>query len=240
MQEGKEERQPRRVELTERDLIVLKWIGEQYAVGLDQVARLLGARAGAGAATPGKLSESATRVWLQRMVAVGAVEQDKPFRAMPVFTWLTTSGLHLVNLDFKATRPKPSTLNHLYWCSQARLYLAARRPGDVWRSERYLRRDHAQAQAQAGKERRHKIPDLPDAHLITQRGPIAIEVELTDKQQIRADRLVSMRATEYYTVWYFCSPATEPIITRSRDKLPESSKARIAIYSLDILKNEEN
>ena len=113
------------------------------------------------------------------MKAIEAIEMEKPYRAQPAFLWLRPAGLRLVELDFKYVKPATSTLNHLYWCSQVRLFLAERRPDDAWRSERYLRREHAQAT----KEKRPN-PDLPDAHLLTQRGPLAIEVELTDKHQV--------------------------------------------------------
>jgi hypothetical protein len=63
---------------------------------------------------------------------------------------------------------------------------------DVWRSERYLRREHAQAT----KEKRPN-PDLPDAHLLTQRGPLAIEVELTDKHHVRLNEVIKKRVTAY-------------------------------------------
>lgn len=145
---GTAQKKPRRVELTERDLKTLGWIGEQYAAGIDQLQRVLGSQAGPGAETPGLLSKSATRVWVTRMKAVQALEQGKPFSALPSFVWLTRQGLELAGLDFKPLTPKPTTLHHLYQCNQVRLFLAARRAGEPWRSERYLRRDHAQATRQ--------------------------------------------------------------------------------------------
>jgi hypothetical protein len=76
-------KKPRRVELTERDLTTLSFIGEQYAARLDQIQRLLGSQAGPGAQTPGMLSESAARVWVSRMKAIEAIEMEKPYRAQP-------------------------------------------------------------------------------------------------------------------------------------------------------------
>jgi hypothetical protein len=220
-------KKPRRVELTERDLTTLSFIGEQYAARLDQIQRLLGSQAGPGAQTPGILSESAARVWVSRMKAIDAVEMEKPYRAQPSYLWLRPAGLRLVELDFKYLKPAISTLNHLYWCNQVRLFLAERRPHDVWQSERFLRREHAQAT----KEKRPN-PDLPDAHLLTQRGPLAIEVELTDKHQVRLNEVVKKRANTYYTTWYFCGSETRRLVERARLALPQDLQERIQIYDL--------
>src|SRR5262249_37333145 len=86
---------PDRVELTERDLQTLCFIGEQYAARLDQIQRLLGSQAGPGAQTPGMLSESAARVWVSRMKAIEAIEMEKPYRAQPGYLWLRPAGLRL-------------------------------------------------------------------------------------------------------------------------------------------------
>lgn len=222
-----EEKKARRVELTPRDIRTLKWAGEQYAAGLDQIAKVLGEEAGPGAQTPGILSESATRTWATRMKAVGAIEQDKPYKALPAFVWLTRQGLELAGLDYKAITPKPSTLNHLYWCNQARLFMARERASYEWISERRLRSEHAQATTG-----QHKAPELPDAHLKTPQGIIALEIELTDKQAARLVALVRRRATEYYTVWYFCSDEAKPRVEAAKTQLAADVRDRIQVYSL--------
>ncbi len=231
MEEEKDQQKaPRRVELTERDLSVLRWTGEQYATRLDQAQRLLGQQAGVGAQTPGMLSESATRAWLTRMKAIGAIEMDKPYRAQPPYFWLTIAGLRLINLDFKALRPATNTLNHLYWCGQARLYMAVERPSYVWISERRLRSEHAQA-----TRGHHKAPELPDAHLQTDVGVIAIEVELTDKQNARLVSLIRRRVTEYYTVFYFCSRETQSHVEAVKKELAIDVRERLQVLSLSRL-----
>jgi hypothetical protein len=217
----------RRVELTECDLQTLCFIGEQYAARLDQIQRLLGSQAGPRAQTPGMFSESAARVWVSRMKAIEAVEMEKPYRAQPGYLWLRSVSLRLVELDFQYLKLAVSTLGHLYWCNQVRLFLAERRPHDVWRSERFLRREHAQAT----KEKRPN-PDLPDAHLFTQRGPLAIEVELTDKHQVRLNEVVKKWANAYYTTWYFCSAETRRLVECACAELSQELQQRIQVYDL--------
>jgi hypothetical protein len=233
-QEQQEKKAPRRVELTERDLYALRWIGEQYAVAFNQLQRILGSQAGAGVQTPGILSESAARVWLTRMKALDVIESAKPFRALPTFVWLRPAGLRLAGLDFKHLKPALTTLNHLYWCNQARLYMAAKRPTDVWVSERQLRSEQA---AQAAKNQRRR-PELPDAHLVTQKGKIAIEIELTDKQAARLLGLVRRRAIEYYTVWYFCTLQTKGRVEAAKKELAADVRERVQIYDIQQLEEE--
>jgi hypothetical protein len=227
-------KKPRRVELTERDLSVLRWTGEQYAAALNQLQRVLGAQAGPGAQTPGILSESAARVWVSRMRTIGAVEQEKPYKNMPPFVWLTAEGLRLAGLDFKMLHPATSTLHHLYWCSQARLYLAARRPGDIWIPERQLRSE----QAQAILKGQRRVPALPDAHLVTAKGIIAIEIELTEKQAGRLLGIVRRRVSEYFTVWYFTNKETRSCVEAVRKQLTTDQRERVQIYDINQLTME--
>jgi hypothetical protein len=225
-----------RVELTERDITTLRWIGEQYAVAFNQLQRLLGSQAGAGAQTPGLLSESATRVWLTRMKTLRVIESAKPFSALPAFVWLRPAGLQLAELDYKYLKPSLVTLNHLYWCNEVRLFLARRRPDDQWIPERQLRSQYAQAIK--GQARRPQGPDLPDAHLITTKGPLAIEVELSDKQAARLEGILARRANQFYTTWYFVSVEAKPRVEAARAKLSNQLQQRIGIYDLSFLERE--
>jgi len=222
---SEETRKPRNVELTERDVATLRFIGEQYAVRFDQLQRVLGMRAGGVMQHPGLLSESATRVWLARMKAVEAIEMQRPYGSQPAYLWPTITGLHLAALDYRPLRPAPATLMHLYWITQTRLYLATKRPTDRWIPERQLRSEqHAR--------RSHNEQETPDAQLITAKGPLAIEVELSIKQTTRLVNLLRRRASEYYTVWYFCAEATFVRVEAAKKELPAELRERIQLYPL--------
>ncbi len=229
-------RSKRQVQLTKRDLQVLRWIGEQTAVRVDQVARLLAQQAGPGIQTSGQLSESATRVWRTRMKALGAVKEARGFHNEPGYLWLTGKGLHLAGLDYKPLEPALTLFKHLYWCNEVRLFIASRRPEARWISERALRSEHAQE-----SHERRQSPDIPDALVETKSGVIAVEVELTDKQQSRLIRLLRRRANDqrYYTVWYFCSSETRERVTRARAQVPETQREKIRIYDLPQKRQEK-
>jgi hypothetical protein len=98
-----------------------------------------------------------------------------------------------VELEHKYLKPALVTLLHLYYCGEVRLFLAKRRPGEIWTPERQLRSEHAQkvkGQSRLG-------PDVPDAHLTTKRGTLAIEIELSDKKQARLENILAWRAGQY-------------------------------------------
>src|SRR5262249_55194921 len=153
----------------------LRWIGEQTAARADQVACLLAQQAGPGAQTPGQLSENATYAWRTRMKALGALKEAQSFHHEPSYLWLTGKGLHLVGLAYQPLEPALSSLKHLYWCNEVRLFIAARRPEARWISERTLRSEHAQE-----SRAKRQAPDIPDALVETKSGMVAVEVELTE------------------------------------------------------------
>lgn len=232
-QEAQAARPPRQTEvrLTARDLEILRWIGEQCAVRADQVARLLARHAGPGLQTPGTLSESATHVWRTRMKRIGAIGEVRGFYNEPSYIWLTARGLSLAGLDYRVLKPALTSLRHLYWCNEVRLYVFMRRPEAHWIPERTLRSEYTQAHAEQGKL---QAPDIPDALVETPNGVVAVEVELTNKQQSRLVRLIRRRASDprYSTIWYFCSAETCKSVTRARTELAEAQRAKIKIYHL--------
>lgn len=226
-----QEKKPHRVELTQRDLDVLELIGHQYTVGFYQLQRILGAQPGGETQVPGILSESATRVWVARMKMLDAVSMEKPFRAQPAFVWLRPTGLRLAGLDYKYLKPALTSLAHYYWCSETRLYITTKHPNELWKSDRQLRSERAQANA--GKKKSHSVPDVPDAELLTQDGPLAIEVELSEKKIERLSTVIYQRLATYYTTWYFCSDNTAPLVKAVRQKLENWQRKRVFLYRLD-------
>ena len=114
------------VRLTERDLWALRWIGEQYAVRMDQLSGLLGSQPGGETSVAGVLSERRTRRVVERWRQARLVETRKILYAEPGWVWLTRAGLRAVGLEVKYLAPRPMWLNHIYWCGQVRRMLRSR------------------------------------------------------------------------------------------------------------------
>lgn len=179
------------VRLTERDAASLHWIGEQYAVRIDQLARLLGR-------PTAPVSDSTARGVVSRWVRAGFAESKKLIAGEPGFVWLTRRGLRQIDLSYKPWEPSVGVLNHVYWVNQVRLSVESRHAnaGARWIPERELRQGAAM-QTFDGKVH------VADGELRLDRGTVAIEVELTAKSVPRRKTIMSELTSRYTTVWYF-------------------------------------
>ena len=111
---------------TERDLALLRWTAEQYAVSLPQLARLMGR------------SEHAARWLRDRWRRAGWAEGRTLLVGRPVFVWVTRDGLRQAGVELKVWEPSPGLLAHIEAVNDVRLLVAERRPGAEWISERML------------------------------------------------------------------------------------------------------
>ncbi|MDQ2905346.1 MAG: hypothetical protein M3Y81_17605 [Chloroflexota bacterium] len=208
--------------LTERDLLALCLTGEQYALRFDQVQRWLGAHAKAETLVPGVLSDSATRHTVDRWELAGLVEWKKILADEPAYLWLTTAGLHAAGLPFRRFVPAPASLRHIYCCTQVRL--ALERSGYTWQSERWLRSD---------LDQKIKRVKLPDAHLSAQGGvPIAVEVELTQKNVLKLAEILKDRSLVYASTWYFAPAPVCRAVQAACSQLDEMYQKRIHVYDI--------
>jgi len=172
------------VRASPRDLELLRFVGEQYAVTLPQLARLMGR------------SEHAARWLRSRWQRAGWADGRALLVGEPVFVWLTRRGLRAAGLSYRAWRPSPGGLAHVAAVSDVRIDLAERRPGAVWVCERELARDARSELAGFGAHR-------PDGLLLVDGGEVAVEVELTLKRRARLERVMREHVARYGSAWYF-------------------------------------
>src|SRR4051795_1824456 len=177
------------VRATERDLRLLRWVAEQYAVSIPQLARLMGR------------SEHAAR-WLRgRWQRAGWAQGRTVLVGRPVFVWLTRDGSRVAGAGFKIWEPNAGALAHIEAVNDVRLLVAQRRPGAVWVCERELT---ARPLPGAPGVRAHR----PDAVVRVEAGRrVAVEVELTLKSRARLERIVGQLLGEFDAVSYFAAPA---------------------------------
>lgn len=175
------------VRASARDLELLRFVGEQYAVTLPQLARLMGR------------SEHAARWLRSRWERAGWAQGQALLVGEPVFVWLTRRGLRAAGLPYRAWRPSPGGLAHVAAVNEVRIELAERRPAAVWVCERQLARE---ARSELGGFGAHR----PDGLLLVDGGEVAVEVELTLKRQGRVERVMREHVARYGAVWYFAPP----------------------------------
>lgn len=209
------------VRLTDRDVSSLLWVGEQYAIRIDQLAKLLGRARGR------TLTDSTTRAAVSRWTRAGLAKSRKVMVGEPGFVWLTTRGLREVGLAYKAWEPSASTAAHVYWTNQVRLYVEDRHPEFIWTPERTLRAGRAM----------QTVSDISshiaDAELRAACSVVGIEVELTTKSAPRRESIMRTLADSYATVWYFAPPSVLRALERTVAGLEVTGQERVRIYPLE-------
>lgn len=160
-----------RTDITVRDTLALRWVGEQYGVRLDVVGVLLGRLGGAGGPLSLRTVRDVVARWERRGMAVA--ERS----ATGVWVSLTKRGLDRVGLGVREYRVPWNLERHHHAVSCVRLaYEGIERPG-AWVSERLTWSERA------GAEASWHVPDGVVRTDDWQNGgwSEAVEVELTRK-----------------------------------------------------------
>src|SRR5919108_1881548 len=123
-----------------RDLELLSIVGEQYALSLPQLARLMGR------------SLHAARWLRSRWERAGWAKGRAVLVGEPVFVWLTRRGQRVAGSEYSLWRPNPGALAHIAAVTDVRLWVAHRHPRATWVCERELARE-ARLMGSAGQHR---------------------------------------------------------------------------------------
>jgi hypothetical protein len=189
----------RSVELAGRDLELLRWVSEQYAIRADQLEVWLGR----GLRTTQRVAATLT--------AAGLAHSQRLLFDEPAWLWLTPAGQRLAGTGFRPWTPQPVLLSHIASVNEVRLHVQSRSPSSEWVCERELAR---------GSDRDEH---LPDAVVLDGGRSHAIEVELTPKSRPRLLGNLERLCSGHDVVMYFCSPPVRRQLERVRDeqRLPE-------------------
>jgi hypothetical protein len=178
-------------QVSERDVELLGLIGEQYAVTLDQLARLIGR------------TYRTARGLRDRWCDAGWTQSAKLAVDLPPFVWLTSRGSKVAQSPFRTWEPNPGLPSHIEAVTNVRLLLQRELRLGTWECERAIAQDF--------RSRSETRAHLPDAVLVTPQR-IAIEVELTLKSRARLDEIVRDLGETYPQVWYFAPPRLIPTL----------------------------
>lgn len=198
------------VQLTERDLEVLGWIADQYAVRTDVIRWLLGNGA--------PLSDSRTRSIVARWQRAGIAESRRFFAGAPHVVWLTRAGTALVRPGWRTRPPTLSMLAHHHAVSRVRLAIERRGHGTDWVCERLLYKQRATPDAH-----------VADATFRSSRGPVtAVEVELTLKSADRLRDIVRDLTLDHEAVLYVVGDGTiGRAVTTAADAIGETDRVHV-------------
>ena len=186
-------------EVTARDVVALRFVGEQYTARLDVLAVVLGRLSPAVVRDAGRLGERTVRQRVERWEAAGWVER----RRMLGHTWVlaTRAGLRLTGLTFDPWTPALDRLAHHHATAIVRL---AREPvpgagGWVCERELWRRRGRASWHMVDGA-----LPAVVPAGWqgIDQAWEL-VEVELTQKARPRVVAALKTRPPHTAAITYY-------------------------------------
>lgn len=186
-----------RASITERDLQVLRFAGEQYVLPMSVVGQLVDP---AGTLAAGSVATVARR-------AVGRLEQLGYAGRRPLLgqQWLipTRTGLRAAGLDYRAQVPAEGFLKHVATVARLRLHLAAAYPDGEWESERSIRRQWGDT----------RVRRVDGALWWPNEDATGVEVELHLKKLPRYQGIVHDLDPNWNAgVWWFTKPELVPLL----------------------------
>jgi hypothetical protein len=173
----------------------MEWIGAQYALREDQLARLM------------DRSRATAARWSRAMAQAGYCRREWLLAGDPAWIWLSGRGAQMTEHGFRPWRPNLGRLRHIYAVSELRLHFSKRLPDARWICERELHR-----------ERRHRAVHVPDGVLEVDGERDAIEVELTSKARKRLVSLIEELRAHHDAVIYVCAPAPARLVEEVREE----------------------
>lgn len=226
------------MKVTERDVRILSWIGEQFIVNTKELDRLLCVDAEKHHLQP--IGEYFVRDLLNRWKRAGLVQTVYQLkRGSHVF--LTAQGIRLTGLPYVPRTPGVSDVAHLTHhdgVNQVRLQLeyAAWKGHQVmsWVSERSLmQHEKLEAKEHPHQPARHR----PDALIYTGDECVAIEVEKAYKRPSKLKGVLQgYLFTDWYTqVRYYCET---PAIQRSIERILYSILNELPVLQCEHLKRK--
>jgi hypothetical protein len=220
----------RRMQLTDRDVVLLRWIGEQYCARGDLLVVLMARHStDETVRAAGRVTDTAANRRIAAWRAEGLVATER-FRAnTPATVWLTTDGMAAAGLGWRATVPTFATVAHRHAVGVVRAWMEGRGLGDRWICERELRDGLDLDYAAPG--RRDHLPNGVVVSTCTD-GRVdrsAIEVELTRKTEARVVAILRHLLATYDDVVYRAAPGAATVVQRAAAGLSGGGAARVHV-----------
>ena len=223
------------MELTDRDVTVLRWIGEQYCVRGDLLGVLMAAHSTEPACRTlaGRVSDPAVRRLVGAWRGAGPVATGRFWANTPATVWLSADRMAAAGLAWRAGTPTFVTVAHRHAVGVVRAWVESRGRGYQWICERELRDGLDQP---AGGRRDH----LADAVVLStgpdgRNGRSAIEVELTRKTKGRVEEILRGLLVRHVDVIYFAVPTAAGTVRAATEAVAAGERVRIRSYPPEAL-----
>jgi hypothetical protein len=198
------------VRVTDRDVRVLRWLGEQFGAPMATVAALYG------------VGERDARRHAARLEQAGFATRQRA----PGTTWLvpTRRGLRFAGLDYGEWALVAWKSDHTAAVGRLRLCLADLYPEATWTSERAIRSRWDDSGARVR---------FADGQLDFHVTCVGVELELHRKKPHQYKNVAGDIDPDYDEVWWFCPPGD---VTWLRDVLaavPKPERPKHVVLALD-------
>ena len=207
----------RNVQLSNRDLELLTWIGEQYTCRADLLAVLMARQSDdTEARQRGRLVARVVNRRIQAWRDAGLVKARPFLVGTPSTVWLTADGVAAAGLPWRPYEQTLATVAHRHAVGLVRAEAEAMGLG--WICERELREG-------LGGQPLH----LPDGVVISRddggkEWRTAVEVELTRKTEARVVAILRHLLSRYDDVVYRVHPSAMTVVKRSVGALSSGSE----------------
>jgi hypothetical protein len=211
-------------QVTERDVLVLTWIAEQYCISFDQLQHLLGTSAKATTKTPNKLSISATRNAVSRWLELGYIDPPRKIIAEhQPYLWLSRRGLTQLTLPYPYYQPRPASVKHIYTLNRVRLYIQTREQQVIWRAQRTFSTTTERRPFPDAELRRPHAPSTAIQVLERPLAPVTLHDEL---------QALSILLNRYSCLWYVLHVDVQPMMQQALATFPQEQQQRVLFYDL--------
>ena len=198
--------------LTARDMAMLRWIGEQFAVSLDDLSVLEHLVTGKSNDEP-LLKYKGIYALTSKWVAWGLVERDKVVPKEPMWVWLTKEGVNAVELEVPARRPSRVRYEHINATNTVRLHVEKK----LGNTARWIGERESNASRLLQNKDAHQVDGVIE---YPEGDEVAIEVELTQKRIVDLRLILHELQQEYDTVWYFASDNCYKAVKKRIEEIP--------------------
>jgi hypothetical protein len=215
------------LQITERDILALTWIAEQFCISYDQLQRLLALYTPAITKRPDRVAPSTAQNAIERWLHLGFIEQPvKVIREHSTYVWLSRKGIRELELPYAYYQPKPSTLRHIYAVNAIRLHLQSQGLPLAWYSWRTLFHET-------------ELRPLPDAELRAHAAPtIAVQVieqPLVLSSLRDACNALTSLVQRYTSLWYILHPQVATSLYDVVSMLDQEMQHHIRFSHIDML-----
>ena len=214
--------------VTGRDLLALRWIGEQYCILFDQLQLLLSLYAQTRHKRDTALLQvSPTYKVTQRWLDFGYIDPPRKFLArQPPCLWLSRKGLTALELPYPYYQPKMNVIRHRYAVNAVRLHMQRHRFTQQvqWVSQRTLAQETGE----------HL---LPDAELRCKGMQQFIAIQVMEKAPSRLNNGIAHLTTlanRYTQVWYFLAPEALESMHKISAACDSTVTQRLVTYTLSM------